>query len=196
MTQLRSVPPETESDSDEALLARFQDRGDIGALDELIRRYSPRLRGLLANMLRGSPEEMADAEQEVFLQLVRKAHTYRGRSSFSTFFYSLARNRVLDLIRSQSRYDARHGGTVEFDMVRTDHAGPEEQLLNFERRRAVQRALLTLEPDDRFLLHMKEVEGMRVSELARVARLGENTVKSRLMRARRKLANQLGEEER
>lgn len=146
-------------------------------------------------MLRGSAEEMADAEQEVFLQLVRKVHTYRGRSSFSTFFYSLARNRVLDLIRSQSRYDARHGGTVEFDLIRTDHAGPEEQLLELEQRRAIRRALATLDPDDRFLLHMKEVEGMRVRELAAVARLGENTVKSRLMRARRKLASQLGEDE-
>lgn len=192
--QLLQEDAERPSPDDETLLFRFVNGEDAAALDELIRRYSPTLRGLLATMLRASPEEMADAEQEVFLALVRKAHSFRGRARFSTFFYALARNRVLDLIRSRSRYRLRFNEATDFDGVASRDPGPEARLLAEERRERVRGALDRLKPDDRFLLFMKEVEGMSVRDLAEIAGMQENTVKSRLKRSRDRMATLLGDE--
>jgi RNA polymerase sigma-70 factor (ECF subfamily) len=179
------------SGADEPLIARFVADKDLRALGEIIRRYSPRLRGLLATMLRGSAEDLADAEQEVFLTLVQKAHMFRGRSGFSTFFYSLARNRILDLIRSQSRYSSRNSGETDFTLVASNEPGPEARALDNERRERIYRALDVLSPKDRFLVYMKDAEGTAIRELSEIVGMRENTVKSRLRRARERLAKEL-----
>ncbi len=181
-------------ESDEWLIKRFVNQSDTAALDEIIRRYTPLLRRLLATLLYHSPQEIEDAEQEVFLSLVTKAHRFRGRSRFSTFFYSLARNRVLDLMRSRKRYVRRHGSGSHLELTESPYSTPVEQLLDNERKQRIQTALESLNEEDRVLLYMKDVEDIGIRELAETTGMRQNTIKSRLKRARKKVSIRLEEE--
>ena len=89
--------------SDEELAREASAFSSADALQELVVRYAPKLRRLLFTLMGPDTEMLLDTEQEVFLTLVRKIGRYRGTSRFSTFFYSMAKNRAVDAIRKTRR---------------------------------------------------------------------------------------------
>lgn len=177
--------------SDEQLVDAYRSAGDRHALDELVRRYSPLLRRLLISMLRGNDEAILDAEQEVFATMVRKLNSFGGRSKFSTFFYRLARNRTIDLIRSTTRQRRRERPEPEFDVHPAQTPGPAEELIASDRVRAVRSALDLLAPEDRYLVYMHEAEGVPLATLSKSLGIPVGTAKSRIHRLRKRLAEQL-----
>ena len=122
------------------------------AFTELIRRYAPRLRRLLYTLVGGDTDLMEDAEQEVFVALVRRLGSFRGDSAFSTFFYALARNRVTDLLRSRRRRRHRYRELAEPDRFAARTAGPERQAIDLERVEMLRTALDILTANDRVML--------------------------------------------
>jgi RNA polymerase sigma-70 factor (ECF subfamily) len=62
--------------------AQLAAKGDIEAFEEIYRRHHKKVYSLCFRMVR-SASEAEDLTQEVFLQLFRKLHTFRGESSFS-----------------------------------------------------------------------------------------------------------------
>ena len=107
--------------------------------------------------------------------------------------YSLARNRTIDLIRARSRDRARVTRSEDPDTAPDPFAGPERLLDDRERASLVRTVLRRLAPEDQFLLYMKDGEGVRLEELVEITGRPSGTVKSRLARARRKLARHLEE---
>lgn len=178
---------------DEELATRYVHAGDREALDCLVRRYSPRLRRLLITLVGTDPDEVMDAEQEVFVALVRKLHRYRGASSFATFFYRVARNRVIDLLRSRGRYRTRIVSMPAAEHNPDPAPLPEDLLLDAERTALLRVAMKRLSPEDQVLLYLKDGEGRGVSELGELTGMPAGTVKSRLARSRRKVAYALEE---
>src|SRR3984957_16345250 len=90
-------------DSDEALYARVK-QGDMGAFDDLYARYAPRLFGFLRPQL----PTRADAEDvfhESLLATLESAEVTFDRGGFRTWLYRIARNRVLNRLRSTTRSD-------------------------------------------------------------------------------------------
>ena len=163
------------------------------ALTELIRRYAPRVRRLLYTLVGCRDDLVEDAEQEVFVSLVQNLRRFRGDSSFATFFYSLARNRITDLLRSRRRRRDRYPAIGDPDEVESALAGPERLTLDRERVETLQIALGVLTPTDRLMLVLKDGEGIAVEELASVFAMPVGTVKSRLARSRRKVGRQMEE---
>ena len=168
------------------------DRRDRDAFVELVERHLPRIRRLLAALFNGSPEDMADAEQEILVGLWVDLDRFRFASSFRTFLYRYCRNKAIDLLRRESRHRRRIGAARAAAAVAVP-ADPGDGLEREERRINVNRALGTLTPDERTLVVMKDVERMSIEELSAAMRLPAGTVKSRLHRAREKLARCLGE---
>ena len=185
----RQCPITEETDEDLATLVATDDRE--AALTELIRRYAPRLRRLLYTLVGGSDELVEDAEQEVFVSMIRNLGRFRRESSFSTFFYSLARNRITDLLRSRKRRRDRYGAIGDPDDAESSFAGPERIALDRERIEALDAALDVLNPTDRLMLVLKDGENVTVEELSRVFALPGGTVKSRLARSRRKVERRM-----
>jgi RNA polymerase sigma-70 factor (ECF subfamily) len=183
----------TESRCDEELVDAFRSAGDRAALGELIERYVAPLRRLIYTMLGGGMEAAMDAEQEVFSAMIRRIDRYRGASSFSTFFYRLARNRVLDLVRTRARVAGRVVPFHDSDLFAGAYPDPVSRLTDKETIRQVREAMLVLSPQDRFLLYMKDGEDHTIAELSQISGLPGNTVKSRLRRARIRVAARLEE---
>jgi RNA polymerase sigma-70 factor (ECF subfamily) len=179
--------------TDEQLVERFVVNGDRRSLEEVVRRYSSKLRRLLYSLLGADLDRVQDAEQEIFVALIERAAKFRGDSRFSTFFYALARNRVLDMLRSERRRTWR---TVEYespDVYEGRGRGPAEAVERDEAALLLRSALADLPPSDRFLLYMKDAEGESVADLAAITGEREGTIKSRLSRARTKLRRRLEE---
>lgn len=179
--------------TDEELVERYCATNDQTALTELIARYTPPLRRLIYTIVGSDGETEMDAEQEVLVTMVAKLDRFRAQSSFATFFYRLARNRVIDLLRRKHRHNNRVVAFEDPDRITSRGMGPEHQTIRDETVAQVRNALSCLGPDDRFLLYMKDGEGLKVEELSELSGLGANTVKSRLARARRRVAARLEE---
>ncbi len=179
--------------TDEELVTAYAQSGDRAAVETLIRRYAPRLRRMVVTLIGADEATVLDAEQEVFIALVRRLGQFRGQSRFSTFFYRLARNRILDLIRSRNRYGRRIVPLFQPDNSAGRMKGPEEALMDSERSAMLRRAMQGLRPEDQMLLYLKDGEGEGIGELTALTGLPAGTVKSRLARSRAKVAQALKE---
>ena len=74
---------------------------------ELVERHLPRVRRLLAALFNGSPEDMADAEQEILVGLWVGLDRFRFTASFRTWLYRYCRNKAIDLLRRLAVQKAR-----------------------------------------------------------------------------------------
>src|SRR5246127_729085 len=77
---------------------RLAQQGDAPAFEIIYQQHSARVYALCLRMLR-DPVQAEDLVQEVFIQLFRKIHTYRGESAFSTWLHRLTANLVLMRLR-------------------------------------------------------------------------------------------------
>src|SRR5580704_17851843 len=98
----------TRMDVDPALVRACQ-RGEPGALDELIRATYADVYALARRML-ADPDEAADATQEVFVRVMRSVLGFRGESAFGTWLHRVTVNVCLTMLRRRSK--AREAGLV------------------------------------------------------------------------------------
>lgn len=170
------------------------DDRDPEAFAELVERHLPRVRRLLAALFNGSVEDMADAEQEILVGLWVGLERFRFASSFRTYLYRFCRNKAIDLLRREGRHRRRLEAAKGAAAAATAAAAadPGDCLEREERARRVAQALGALAADERVLVVMKDVEEMSIEDIAAAMGLPAGTVKSRLHRARAKLARSLG----
>src|SRR5690349_15711802 len=79
---------------------RLAQQGDAAAFETIYQMHSRRVYSLCLRMV-GNPVEAEDLTQEVFLQLFRKIHTFRGESAFASWLHRLTANIVLMRFRKK-----------------------------------------------------------------------------------------------
>jgi RNA polymerase sigma-70 factor, ECF subfamily len=176
-------------DTDEDLLARYvlptatADAREA-AFHELVDRYHRRVFGICLHVL-GSPSDAEDATQETFLKLARHADTFRGDAKLSTWLYRVARNACTDHVR----HDARRPSTPVADPGTLDEAPSEaDRSAGTDAAVTVRAALDQLDAASRQALILVAVEGLSYQEAGAALDLAVGTVKSRVSRARARLA--------
>lgn len=174
---------------DPELLARTT-QGDRRAFDELMRRHENRVFGVCLRILR-QREAALDAVQDTFITVFRKAGQFRGDSQFSTWLYRVAVNTCYDQIRRTQRRpaDALPEGYDHPD------ARAEAAIESAEMRPDLTAALAALSAEFRAAVVLVDVEGQSVKDTAEALGVAEGTVKSRLHRGRKELAQILGNPE-
>jgi RNA polymerase sigma-70 factor (ECF subfamily) len=164
--------------SDEALVALVS-RGDEDALAELYDRVSRIAYGLALRVLRDE-RYAEDAVQEAFLQVWRRAATFRAdRAKASTWILTLVHRRAVDLVRREER---RQTDTLTEEAtadVASTESTDEAAWLRFERER-VQAALRELPDSQREALELAYYGGFSQSELAERLGVPLGTIKSRM----------------
>lgn len=168
--------------TDEALLSAFVDSGDTDALETLLGRHENRVFSLSYRLL-GVRADALDATQEVFLLVFRRAETFKGRSSFTSWLYRLTVNTCYDLGREKNRTPVP---TEAVDSPTRDLAEAAGAGID------VHRALGTLPPEQRAAVVMRDMLGLPYEEIARIAGVAAGTVKSRIARGRLALSATLG----
>ena len=163
--------------------------GDGQAFEALVKANEKGVYNLALRML-GNAQDALDASQEAFFKAYKALGNFRGDSKFSVWLYRLTSNVCLDMLRKAGRYDETSlTGEDEEDLPLPDSRfDPQAALERAEVRRAVQAGLERLDPIFRQALVLRDVSGLTYDEIGQALDLEAGTVKSRIFRARRKLA--------
>lgn len=193
-----TAEPEPIPNNDQELVARTQE-GDPTAFDELIIRYTPRLYGLVYNMT-SNHEDTNDVLQDVFSKAYRSICNFRGKSSFYTWMHSIAVNMTINFLKKRNR--RRHpslndpDSNIENDpdfIAAISRGGPANEVSVHELQKKLNDAMLKLSYEHRIVVTMFDIQGMPHAEIAKILRISEGTVRSRLFYAHRQLQNYLHE---
>jgi RNA polymerase sigma-70 factor (ECF subfamily) len=179
------------SASDHALLEATR-TGDEDAFAQLVSRYRNQITSYIYRMT-SDYDGAVDLAQETFVRVYRAADRYQQSHAFSTYIYRIATNLAISELRKRKR---RRLVSLTGFFQTTDGAEPREfnppderplpdtELVDAERRSAIQRAIGTLPDKYRAPLILRDVEGKSYDEISRILGTSEGTVKSRISRAR------------
>lgn len=184
-------PFDSATDADLLAAARA---GNNEALASLLERHQAQIYRFGMKMCRDS----ADAEdvlQETLLAMARGVREFRGASSISTWLYTVARSFCIKKRRRskfapeetslETSLEASRGASRGADGGAVDPArSPDEALAAKEVGQALEQAIRALDPSQREVLILRDVEGLTAPEVAEIVGITVQAVKSRLHRAR------------
>jgi RNA polymerase sigma-70 factor, ECF subfamily len=170
--------------------------GDRDAFAALVEAYSMPIYRLGLRMM-SSELDAEDIMQNTFLKAMEHMDGFEGRSSLSTWLYRIAANEALMLLRRKRpeinlddfESDAEEEETPS---IFVDWGGlPEEELLSIEGKRALEDAIHQLPETLRLVFILRDLQNLSIRETADALNLTETNVKTRLLRARLHLREQL-----
>jgi RNA polymerase sigma-70 factor (ECF subfamily) len=181
------IPSEqTEGDRGERDLVARCRRGELGAYEELYRRYGSRLFNVAYRMT-GNATDADDLLQEIFLLVFRRLDTYRGEAALGTWLYRLAVNCCLDYVRSKQGKQQKATGFLE-DLPDMDPVAPgswrPDRVLD---RMELEQAIAKLPPSYRSAFVLHDVEGLEHHEVGEMLGIAVGTSKSLVHKARQRL---------
>lgn len=176
-------------------LVRSARNGDRTAFKALYERYHQSVFHT-AYRLRGDRMRAEDITQKVFVSIYKNLKSFESKSNFHTWCYRITVNACYDSMRKQERRSKYNKGRVgpdsyESEMKSLKHAKPEEILNRKELSELVNEKLESLHKDLKTTFVLREFEQLSYMEIADVMNCSENTVASRLARARGQLAEYL-----
>src|ERR1700722_1190031 len=190
------MSPSQESDED--LMARFA-RGDADAFECLYRRHESRVFRYLHRNLRNETGAN-DLMQEVWFAVVRNAVSYQPTARFTTWLFTIAHHRMVDMIRATSRLQSLDAGTADtegaslLDSLAADpKLEPPAEVQSQHEAAALLNAVAQLPPEQRSAFLLQAEGELRVEEIAAATGSSFETVKSRLRYVRAKLRQLLWE---
>ena len=169
--------------SDEALLGQAA-AGDQSAFTALVRRHEDRVFGI-ALRITGDRADALDATQDTFVSVFRQAGTFRAEAAFTTWLYRVAVNACRDLLRRRRRLPEPTEEVPE----RPRPGIATEDLVGLRLDLAEALAQLPAEYRDALLMH--DLRALPYEEIAQATGVALGTVKSRISRGRRRLAELL-----
>lgn len=175
-----------EGRSDEDLLRSFV-AGNESSFTELMQRHEDRIFGLAYRMT-GDRGDALDATQETFVTAFRQAPSFRFDSAFGTWLYRVGINACHDVLRKRKRWTLR---TEEEDEEREPDRAAAPLDDSVVLRLDLTRALAQLPAEYREAVVMHDIGGVPYEEIARITDARIGTVKSRISRGRRRLAELL-----
>jgi len=177
--------------ADERLHLKNARNGDKAAFRHLMESSQDRVFGLVYSMV-SSREQAEDLIQEIYVKAYFALQDFEGQSSFYTWLYRIASNHCLDFLRKRrpdqisidKPLSDNSDMTFEDTLVAPASESPEAPLESPSEAAAL---LGLLEPEQRLILTLREVDGHSYEDMAEILKCPVNTVKSRLNRAREAL---------
>jgi RNA polymerase sigma-70 factor (ECF subfamily) len=200
----KAAPPVFPIASDELTEAEAIQRareGDRTVFEHLYRLHSRRVYAVCLRMI-GNPAEAEDLTQETFLLVLRKIHTFRGDSAFSTWLHRLAVNLVLMRLRKKSPTIVSIEATLDQDDETASPqpasmvGGPDLLLEGSIDRINLERCVAQLPVGYRTIFVLHDIEGYEHHEIAAILRRSVGASKSQLHKARARLRELLHEVQR
>jgi len=174
---------------DDAELVAAAAAGDRGAFQALYRRHLRAVHRRLTAIV-GPVTERDDLTQQVFLDLHRALPRFRGEARFSTFLHRIAINIACEHLERHGRERRRRAPLDEAQLERlvAPAASPEARARHRQELAQVFALLEVLRPKQRIAFVLVAVEGLSLAEAGELLRASADTVKQRVLAARRELA--------
>lgn len=132
-----------------------------------------------------------DLVQDIFLRVFRQLKGFRGRCTFTTWLFQIAKNRVLDELRAQARRPAIASELT--DALAAREHPPERDGEIDETVGAIWKAVSDLSLDLRMPLLLRDVGGLSYREIAATLEIQLSTVKWRIYSARETIQSSLAD---
>lgn len=187
---VEAVPAEL---TDEAIVERVRG-GDTALYEILVRRHNQRLYRTVRAILRDD-RDVEDVMQLAYVDAYTHLDQFRGTAKFATWLTRIAVNRAIRNGQGERRKLALVSKDADADRAieRTAAPGldPEHAMYGHELKTVLESLVDDLPDPFRVVFVMREVEGLSTAETAASLSINEDTVKTRLHRAKRMLREQL-----
>lgn len=186
-----------EPQTEELVLVEAARNGDVGAFEQLIKRYDRNV-FRIAQHITQNREDAEDVVQDAFIKAYRNLSQFQGNSKFYTWLVRIAVNEALMKLRRR-----KTAKTVSLDEDVTTEEGsmprevadwspnPEQLYDQSELGEILQKTIQALPESFRTVFALRDIEGMSTEETAEMLNLSVPAVKSRLLRARLQLRERL-----
>ena len=175
-----------QATSDEVLIGRIA-KGDRLAMQVLFARHHVRVYRFVLRLV-GNPSVAEDLISEVFLDVWRQADRFEGRSAVSTWMLAIARFKALSALRKKpdQELDDETAETIE-----DTSDNPEVALAKKDKGKVLRQCLSKLSPEHREIIDLVYYHEKSIEEVAEIVKIPENTVKTRMFYARKRLGELL-----
>jgi RNA polymerase sigma-70 factor (ECF subfamily) len=185
----------TGQDTDSELVRRFQ-RGDAGALEELVTRHRVLLYGYIVNQTRGG-DDADEIFQEVWFRVIRKAARYRDRN-FRGWLLRIAHNLVIDRARRRKPDTSLDAETAEghsmMDILPNKDFDPAATAVDQDLGGRIRDAVAVLPEEQRETFVLRMQADLPFKEIATIQGVSINTALARMQYALAKLRAVLRED--
>jgi RNA polymerase sigma-70 factor (ECF subfamily) len=177
-----------QSHAEERALLKVIAAGDAKALERLFARAQTRVFRFLMRMVKNQAiaEELLN---EVFLSVWQNAHRYEGRSEPMTWMLSIAHNKAISALRKRTEVLGVVDEAAQ-DLVAEDDT-PDIAAQKQDKSAKIRSCIAELSEDHRTVLDLVYYQEQSVAEVAEILGIPENTVKTRMFYARKKLSELL-----
>lgn len=188
-------PSRGDPTSDAVLLRRFA-QGEPSAVTEVYQRHVQLLSRVCARMGAGSPADVEDIVQTTFLEAIRSAPSFEGRSSLRGWLVAIALNQTRLHRRTEGRARRKLAEAASIADSHEQYSEDRELALQrAERVRRVEAAMMQLPELQREALILSEIEGLPAKEVATMLDAPPATIWRRVHDARKSLRRLLGEDD-
>src|SRR5215467_4806922 len=184
---------------DEQLLVKRARHGDLGAYDELVRRYQERIYATIYHMT-SNHEDANDLAQEAFIKAFQALKSFKGGSSFYTWVYRIAVNKTINFLKQRRNKSQISLNDLDFnvehdpDLVALiSDKTPRREVNLAELQEKLNAAMQKLSEPHRLVVTLHDVQGLSHEEIAKVMDCNIGTVRSRLFYARQQLQAHLSD---
>ena len=161
--------------------------GDAKSYGQLVNRYKDLVYTLAYRMLKHR-EEAEEVAQDAFVKVYRSLNKFKGDSKFSTWIYKVTYNTCLDRLKKNKKHfnDVPIDEYTEHKLETIDNAL--EGMIKMERSDLIKRCINKLPSESSYLLTLYYFEELSLDEMSKIIGIKSNTIKVKLYRARKKLA--------
>jgi RNA polymerase sigma factor (sigma-70 family) len=189
------APSATRAEEDG--LVRQAQNGDLGAYDELVRRYQERVYATIYHMT-SNHEDANDLAQDAFIKAFQAIKSFKGGSSFYTWVYRIAVNKTINFLKQRKNRSAMSLNDLDFnaendpDLVALiSDKTPRRDAALSELQKKLNEAMQKLSEQHRLVVTLHDVQGLAHEEIAEIMDCNVGTVRSRLFYARQQLQGYL-----
>lgn len=193
--------------TDEELIRKYREGGDIDLFKVLVRRYQTRAFALAYRLI-GNAEEAEEIVQDCFIKVHQNLDKYRAQTSFAPWIARICQNLCMDAIRMKQR--RRDDEVLSFDpqaygsddecgsgagrtvsQVADSGPSPSQVLDNQEESRLLEESIRLLPDNQRVVLVLHDIQGFSYQQIAEIVGTSIGTVRSRLHYGRMKMKEML-----
>lgn len=158
-------------------------------IDEIMNKYGQEILQLAYSYVKNK-EIAEDLTQEIFVKCYKSLHTYEGKAKFRTWLWRIAANHCKDYLKS---WYNKHVIPTDYEPAFNTVLGEsiEQKVIRNEEDDQLAEAVMDLPVKHREVIYLFYFEELSIKEISAVIQVKENTVKTRLKRAKELLKKRL-----
>ncbi|MBL8028300.1 MAG: sigma-70 family RNA polymerase sigma factor, partial [Fibrobacteres bacterium] len=178
--------------ADEVLVSLLR-RGDIEAFNEIYDRYSQRLFFFICRLLHGDKEYAEDLLQDVFLTLVEHGNMFNTNRKFSTWIFTVTRNKIKNIYRFREGKAFQSIGNESLSLLLNMPNCVEKNIDVDKFTECLKKELSNYSEEEKSTFWLRHQEEFSIKEISQILECPEGTVHSRLHNITKKIAESLTE---